>query len=429
MIVHRFAGSVIAFADAVSEWLALGATAPTRPASNRRSRSAAAGCPAPHVSAAASLEGGTRWRDRVRLAPYTRTAIQIGIAVGAAIALGELLSAALLLGGDRRLHHLHGCQQLRRTGPQGAPPGGRDGRRHRRRLAARERRRHHTYWSIALILVSLFFGLYALRISYAFMAIAVTVMVSQLYVQLGEFSNSLLLLRLEETALGAAIAIVVATLVLPLRTRYVVRIALREYLQTLGTLLDHATSRLAGTSGRTSTLRADARALDAAYQTLLATAQPVRRTVFGTANKGVGQVVRLASASRNYSRNLVADAETSSPGVPETSRDITHATATLQQSLETIAEALNGPRDGTYTRSAALFDRAERRSRALHAQSASTQFALRDLKLIDGTMAQMAELIGLRVTDYDTENELTHGPRADRRTSVVRGPCHAAPGR
>jgi uncharacterized membrane protein YccC len=39
---------------------------------------------------------------------------------------------------------------------------------------------HHTYWSIAIILVSLFFGLYLIRISYAFMAIAITITVSAL---------------------------------------------------------------------------------------------------------------------------------------------------------------------------------------------------------------------------------------------------------
>ena len=61
---------------------------------------------------------------------------------------------------------------------------------------------HHTYWSIAVILVALFFGLYLMRINYAFMVVGITVMVSQLYVQLGEFSNSLLLVRLEETGVA-----------------------------------------------------------------------------------------------------------------------------------------------------------------------------------------------------------------------------------
>jgi hypothetical protein len=35
-------------------------------------------------------------------------------------------------------------------------------------------------------------------------------------------------------------------------------------------------------------------------------------------------------------------------------------------------------------------------------QAVSGQLAIRDLKLIDGTMAKLAEVVGLRVTDYDT---------------------------
>jgi uncharacterized membrane protein YccC len=405
VIAHRFAGSVIAFADAMSEWLALGATAGDTTSFQPSVTLLGGWLPGSAlVSAAASRERGTRRRDRLSLAPSTRTAVQIGIAVGAAIALGELLSerrfywaviAAFITfmgthnAGEQTLKALH-----RVLGTViGIAVGS---------LLAHAIGAHH-YWSITVLLVSLFLGLYALRISYAFMAIAVTVMVSQLYVQLGEFSNSLLLLRLEETALGAAIAIAVATLVLPLRTRYVVRIALREHLQALGRLLDRAAGELDGDEpGDQGTLRRDARAVDATYQALLATAQPVRRNLFGTANHEIGEVVRLASATRHYSRNLVTDAGTIRPQDAETNRVIKHATATLRRSLETITEALNGPRDGTYTRSAALFDRAERRLEDNPAAATEERFALRDLRLIDGTMAKLAELIGLAITDHDT---------------------------
>jgi uncharacterized membrane protein YccC len=73
--------------------------------------------------------------------------------------------------------------------------------------------------------------------------LGVTVTVSQLYEQLGEFSNSLLLVRLEETALGAAVAMAVVTLVLPLRTRRVLRIALRDLVRAVGRLAGHARTR------------------------------------------------------------------------------------------------------------------------------------------------------------------------------------------
>ena len=44
------------------------------------------------VSGAASLEGGRRWGQRAHMALPTRNAIQIGIAAGAAIVLGDLIS-------------------------------------------------------------------------------------------------------------------------------------------------------------------------------------------------------------------------------------------------------------------------------------------------------------------------------------------------
>ena len=263
---------------------------------------------------------------------------------------------------------------------------------------------HHTYWSITVILAALFLGFYLLRINYAFMVIAITVMVSQLYVQLNEFSNSLLLLRLEETALGAAVAIAVVMLVLPLRTRRVLRIAVRDHVQAVAQLAGHAASHLLGEDHDTAaTLRSDARAVDAAYQALMATAQPLRRNLFGTLDEDAGRAVRLASAARNYSRNLVADTEMAGPADPGTRLDIELASATLHQSLDVVAGALTGSRDVTYTRSSALFDRAERRLEECSRTAGSAQLAIRDLKLIDGTMAQMAGILGLAITDYDTE--------------------------
>jgi hypothetical protein len=63
---------------------------------------------------------------------------------------------------------------------------------------------------------------------------------------------------------------------------------------------------------------------------------------------------------------------------------------------------VTGVRDGTYARSSALFDRAERSLEVCLHPYTSFEFALHDLTLLDGTMARLAELIGLAITDYDT---------------------------
>jgi uncharacterized membrane protein YccC len=262
---------------------------------------------------------------------------------------------------------------------------------------------HNSDGSVAVILVAMFFGLYLLRVNYALMVVAVTVMVSQLYMDLGEFSNSLLLVRLEETAVGAAFAMIVALTVLPLHTRRVLRLAFRNHVQAIGRLVDHANDRLLGEDqGIERTLRADARDVDAAYQVLVATAQPLRRTLTGKLDEEIGRVMRLASASRHYSRNLVADVEAAGLLDGETRRDIERASAALHESLDSLARATTGSRDVVYTRSSALFDRAERRLEEGWGSVGPGRLAVRDLMLIDGAMARTAEVMSLAITDYDT---------------------------
>lgn len=410
VIPHRFAGSVVDLADAATEWLALHAADPVTmekaaivdgvvfepavvlnggwlPGSSQ-------------VSAAASQERGHRLRDQITLAPYTRTAIQMGVAVGAAIALGDVVSG-------RRFYWAAIGAFITFMGANNA------GEQIRKALfrvigtvvgiaagsGIVDLVGHHTNWSLAVILVALFIGFYLQRINYAFMVIAITVMVAQLYVQLGEFSNELLLLRLEETALGAAIGIATVMVFLPLRTRRVLRVALRAHVEAISSLVGHATDQLqAGAQHTETVLREDARNVDSSYQALIATAQPLRRNLFGNLDEHTAQAMRLAGAARNYGRNLVADVNKSEP----LAADLSRATGTLRSSLDVVTAALNGQQDEPYIRSAALFTLAEdeREGRAGTVDGGS--LAIRDLELIDGTMASLAEALGLRVTDFDT---------------------------
>jgi uncharacterized membrane protein YccC len=406
VVQHRFAGSVIGLADAMGEWMALGTTDEGQGAFRPSVQLFGGWLPgSADVSIAASMEPGPGRGGQLRLAHYTRTAIQIGIAVGAATALGDMLSGrrfywAVLAAIVTFMGANNSGEQVRKAllrvagtligigaGSLLVTAVGGD-----------------ALWSIVVILAAVFFGFYLMRINYAFMVIGITVMVSQLYVQLGEFSNSLLLLRLEETALGAAVAIAVVMLVLPLRTRRVLRVALRHHVEAVARLAGHASHHLLGQGhGAESTLRSDARAVDGAYQALFTTAQPLRRNLAGSPDEDTGRVVRLASASRNYSRNLVADTELAGLLDAGTRLDIELASATLHHSLEVVAGALTGCRDGTYTRSSALFDRAERRMEGRSSAVGPARLAIRDLKLVDGTMAQLAALLGLAITDYDTD--------------------------
>jgi hypothetical protein len=261
-----------------------------------------------------------------------------------------------------------------------------------------------TGWSLVVILVSLFFGLYLFRVNYTFMVIGITVMISQLYVQLDEFSNSLLLMRLAETSMGAAVTALVVLLVIPLRTRRVLRVAFSQHVEAVKQMTAHATSRLLGEDGNwAAVLRADARAVDAAYHALTWTAMPLRRNLFGSLDENTAAAMRMATGSRYYCQNLAADVEAAGPLDKDTRLAVKQAGATLDESLGVISAAVTGSRDVTYTRSSALFDQAERRLEATARRTGPAQLAIRDLKLLDGAMAGLAAAIKVGVTSFDTD--------------------------
>ena len=155
------------------------------------------------------------------------------MAIGAAIALGDVLRGALVLGGDRCLRRLPGNQQQEEqigeacSRVAGTLVGILAG------SALVNLIGMHPAWTIVVILVSVSLGLYLQRADYAFLVVGVTVMVSQLYVEFGEFSNALLVARLKETAIGAAVAAATVLVVLPLHATRVARTALQGYLEVL----------------------------------------------------------------------------------------------------------------------------------------------------------------------------------------------------
>ena len=267
------------------------------------------------IAGAASQErGGAGWRERIRLAPYSRTAIQMGIAVGLAIIAGDALSG-------RRFYWAVIAAFITFMG---ANTAGEQVRKSVFRVAGTflgvivgavlaHLVGDRVALQVAVVLVSLFLGLYLFRINYAFMTIGITVMVSQLYVELGEFSNSLLVLRLEETSIGAGVTIATVLLVLPLHIGRVARVAARKQVDALTDLIDRCLDRLAdpaSAAGSDLELRASARRLDMAYQALSATARPMRTPLLGHLASHTAAFMATTVAARHYARNLLLDAST-----------------------------------------------------------------------------------------------------------------------
>jgi uncharacterized membrane protein YccC len=135
----------------------------------------------------------------------------------------------------------------------------------------------HPRWILTTIVLSMFCGFYLLRINYAYMIFFVTIMVAQLYTVLHEFSDQLLVLRLEETIIGAAAGITVALLVTPLSTRDTVRRAQQDLLEALAALLDRLAGHLPEDDDATSDPEALLRDAENQLRELLLVATPLTR--------------------------------------------------------------------------------------------------------------------------------------------------------
>jgi uncharacterized membrane protein YccC len=193
-------------------------------------------------------------------------------------------------------------------------------------------------WSIAIILPAITFGVYFQKVSYALMTAGITVMVSMLYVDLGEFSNGLLLDRLELTAIGAAVAMLAALVVFPVRTRRVVRQAALHYLYALLSLLEGLSEAAHGPDHGprpTATSTAAARRLDDTLQQLLVTARPLTRDPFRRDELEHNLQVFVLGA--HFARNLAAYADAGAMiAFDETER------AQLTAALQTEADLVRG---------------------------------------------------------------------------------------
>jgi uncharacterized membrane protein YgaE (UPF0421/DUF939 family) len=373
------------------------------------------------VAGAASQErGGSGLIERIRLAPYARISIQMGVAVGAAIIAGDALSGrrfywAVIAAFITFMGANTAGEQLRKSvfRVAGTVVGVIVG-------ALLAHLVGDVVWlQILVVLTSLFLGLYLFRINYAFMTIGITVMVSQLYVELDEFSNSLLLLRLAETAVGAGVAILTVLLVLPLHVGRVARVAARQQVEALADLADRCLDRLAepaSAAGSDLELRAAARRVDVAYQALVATVRPMRTPLFGSLAERVAGFMVTAAAARHYASNLLLDASTRYADLgARATDDLAAARRQLADSAGTITVALapgtgngtgnesgdGGPVTRQYVRSASLFARI---ADELPGEPLTSRphLALRDLQLLDGALAEAARWAGVPVTDLDT---------------------------
>ncbi|MDR6620833.1 FUSC family protein [Sinomonas atrocyanea] len=188
---------------------------------------------------------GASWNPLTRLQFATRQAVQVAVAGTLAIVVGSLISgqryywaviaAFVSFAGTGTRFDTTRKSLLRVAGTLGGLVAG---------VVVARLTNGNLFAALAVIVASIFCGNYLMRISYAYMIFFLTIMLSELYAILGQFSDELLLLRLDETAAGAAVGIAVALLVTPVSTRDTIRLVqgsvLAAVADLLGTLRERA---------------------------------------------------------------------------------------------------------------------------------------------------------------------------------------------
>ncbi len=219
--------------------------------------------------------GQGRW-PFARLELTTRQAVQAALAAALAIIVGEVISA-------QRYYWAVIAAFIAFTGASNA---GETIRRSFARVAgtmaglvgaiglAHVTTGHPTV-AVTALFACIFLAFYVQRLSYAAMIFFITLLLGQMYTLLNTFTDAVLVLRLEETAAGAAIGVAVSILVLPTGTRATARAARSGFLLQLADLLEGCADHLR--EDRDRDLLALAVALDAWGRQVVNTYRSVAR--------------------------------------------------------------------------------------------------------------------------------------------------------
>jgi uncharacterized membrane protein YccC len=180
--------------------------------------------------------------SQARLSATTRMALQMAVALALAFAVGHLgfgehwpwvvLTAFIVHSGNRGRLEVAYKSLLRLAGAAAGCVA-----------AALLAAPADAHGSAALILLALFLGTWLRQLNYAWWALFVTVALALLQNYAGLPATSAMTLRLAAIAVGAAIGVATAWLVLPVRSTDVLRRRLADALAALGEALDPAVER------------------------------------------------------------------------------------------------------------------------------------------------------------------------------------------
>jgi uncharacterized membrane protein YccC len=356
------------------------------------------------VNALASARPGRGWRDRFGLSVSTRVAVQLAAALTLAVTLADLISPSHVLWavvavyvtflGSASNHEQLYKAALRVAGTLvGVIVGG--------ELA--HLTSPHIVATLVVIALATFFMAYFGKINYALVVFAATLGVTQFYAQVGELPNTLLMDRVELTAVGAACAILVGLAVLPLRTVNAATLAVAGYFRALAQLLDG----LAGPDRSTATNRptTDTRVLDAAFHAATAALRPLTRTFPGSGKERFGRTLRLVNISHELGRAVVHDSAITVRTEKQTSQ-IAAASEHTAAIARMVADDLEQPAGNRAVRSGAAVPKTAK---------PGTVSLRTEIEGVAAVVTELAQIRGLAVPDRATRNS------AARATSRIPG--------
>ncbi len=213
--------------------------------------------------------------------------------------------------------------------------------------------------SLAMIFVCLFCAFYFMKVTYSLMTFWISTMLALMYGLLGEFTYGLLLLRIEETAVGAVIGIAAAVLVLPINTSAKIRGDAHTFFLTLADLIEASVASLLGTPAP-ARLTETARQLGRDLARFRITAKPMSAGVAGLAGRRtMRHTQRMITACDRYARMLARCSELHIETSPELADATRSAADQIRRNIDMLITSLEFNQAATFFPSTDYIDAAE----------------------------------------------------------------------
>jgi uncharacterized membrane protein YccC len=206
---------------------------------------------------------------------------------------------------------------------------------------------HDTWTVFTFVLMCVFGAYFTAPLSHVLMSFFLTATLALLYTLLGTLSPTVLEVRIEETALGAASGMIAALCVLPVWTHHRTDQQLRTVLLRLGEVSKATVEQLSG--GPESDLVNLARELDTALDDLEVSTRPLTHpiTPLRVRRRTIRYVVALLETCAYHARSLAATAEL----VPSSTRiaadpRLAQVGERIDRNLRALIAHLDGERGG-----------------------------------------------------------------------------------